>query len=624
MKNNLNIIFKRVFKITLFLFILFLLTKLFTNNINATWCGNCEICRCVQQGTDLCQALGWGPICFITFVDHAYNPIWYEPPQQCGWGVDCSTCPYLSGGVQVSCGRNMTELWWFGPSCGCSGGGGGGGGYSISLRLLADLNDNGINDEGAPNCQWERQQPWVTNYNWWNAHPAGWGGQYLMSLPLDNPNFRCSNYILSSEKYNICSVYNNFPVNKSPITINVYNPFDQTTSQTTYPGDWSCSVSGACDCGPVWGVGIKWSRTSHENPYIISPKFGENWRIERILACTGNGQPRCELQPDGTLYVYNLSDGASTGMDLLIHVDASPTPTPTPTPIPGPWWQVSDADVSTNGDLTSLIPDTCTLPVCNPVFGLVGDGGFPGVPAFGGTANFNLGAGTGMAAEDPYNWSANTQSSFRKTYNYAFFKSQLPADIIPTEINSSVDPSCVPGGGCTVNGGFFDSGGTASRGYIWYHFDGETLDTLTINGDVTLAGDRKVVLLVEGGDLNIGGRINISSPGEGFFMTVVGKNGSGGRGNILIDPSVSHLTEAVVEGIFLAEGEIRTGTNGVDLDGRLYLRGSYAAYGGMVLERDLADDSVTPAELVEYAPEIIAAFPRVFTTRRMSWKEVAP
>ncbi len=305
----------------------------------------------------------------------------------------------------------------------------------------------------------------------------------------------------------------------------------------------------------------------------------------------------------------------------------SPTPSPTPTPTPIPpvgWWQVSDADVSTNGDLTSLIPDTCILPACNPVFGLKGTGGFPGVPSYGGSADFSLNSDSGIAAETPYNWSADTQSSFRKTYNYAFFEAQIPTDVVPTEIDSSASPSCVPGGGCTLNGGFFNSGGTATRGYVWYHFDGETLDTLTINGNVNLVGTRKVVLLIEGGDLNISGRINIGTPGSGFFMAVVGKNASGGKGNILIDDSVSRPSAAAIEGVYLAEGQISTGTGGTDSDSPLYLRGSFAAYGGMVLERNLADDSDTPAEFIEYAPEIIATFPRVFTTRRMSWKEVAP
>jgi hypothetical protein len=542
-------------------------------------------------------------------------------PESCGGGSNCYWTPWgtCTNGYQArfcSC-SSVYQIRQCVPDDG-------GGGYGLWLRLFVDLNENGLNDEDKPNCQWARQQSWASNYDWWNAWPAGWGGQYMMSLPIDNPNFRITNSILSSTKHNICSAGLNFPVNKGPITINLHNPNDSTTKNYPYPGDWSCSQSGACDCGPVWNVGISWSATAAEYPFIIKPKDGENWRIINILDCSGNGQPRCELEPDGTIHAYNLSNGASTAMDLLIHVNASPTPTPTPTPQPGAWWQVGDADVSTNGDLTSLIPTTCTLPACNPVFGLKGTGGFPGVPSYGGSVDFSLGTGSGIAAESPYSWSANSQSSFRKTYNYAFFENQMPTDIIPTEINRDADPSCVPGGGCTVNGGFFNSGGAASRGYVWYHFDGATLDTLTINGNVNLAGTRKVVLLIEGGDLHISGRINIGTPGSGFFMAVVGKNASGGKGNILIDKSVSHPNQPAVEGIYLAEGQIRTGTSGAGNDSKLYLRGSFAAYGGMVLERNLADDSQTPAEYIEYAPEIIATFPRVFTTRRMSWKEVAP
>jgi len=300
--------------------------------------------------------------------------------------------------------------------------------------------------------------------------------------------------------------------------------------------------------------------------------------------------------------VSTCADSAGVGGGGGTVVDVTPV---------GPWWQVKDADVTAYGDLVSLIPASCSLPVCNPVFGLKGLGGFPGVPVYGGvTADFAAGTGTGNAAEVPYNWLVNSLYSSSRIYNYDFFERQIPSDVTFTEITTP-----------TVNGGDFNSGGAPSRGYVWYHYNGATLGDMTISGEVNLTGSRRAVLLVDGADLYITGRINIQSPGNGFFMVVVGKDANGLKGNIIVDPSVSHPTSPGLEGIFVAEGEFRTGVG----TSQLWVRGSVAAYDGFLLERDLqAGNSTKPAELFEYAPDIISVFPQVFTTRRMRWKEVAP
>jgi hypothetical protein len=271
---------------------------------------------------------------------------------------------------------------------------------------------------------------------------------------------------------------------------------------------------------------------------------------------------------------------------------------------PGPWWQVKDADVTSNGDIISPIPGSCILPACNPVFGLKGAGGFPGVPAYGGaTADFQAGAGTGRAAEDPYNWLAASRYNGR-TYDYAFFERQIPDDVV---INELTPP---------VTGGTFNSGGAPSRGYVWYHWNGATLGDLTINGNVNLVGSRRVVLMAEGANVTINAGIQLQNPGQGFFMMVVGKDANGLKGDILVDPSVSSI-----EGIFLAESEFKTGVASTQFNAR----GSVVAYEGVSLQRDLgASNANTPAEVFTYAPDIIATFPSVFTQRRIRWKEVAP
>ena len=270
---------------------------------------------------------------------------------------------------------------------------------------------------------------------------------------------------------------------------------------------------------------------------------------------------------------------------------------------PGAWWQVVNSDVYSAANLYSYIPGTCTLPTCNPVFGLDGPGGYPGVAVYLSGYDFLSGSGLGMAASSPNNWIANT--SFQgKIIDYSYFSSQIPNSLVPEEISTSV-----------VDGSVFESGGTLYRGYYYYHFDGTNLSSLTINGDIDISGDRKVVVLAESANIYLNGNVEILSPGNGFFMIAAGKDVTGTSGYLFIDDLVTNL-----DGIYFAESEISTGAG----DTQLVVNGSMVANGGITLERDLVDNSFTPAEVFNYAPEIVQLFPSIFQQTRMRWKEVVP
>ena len=276
--------------------------------------------------------------------------------------------------------------------------------------------------------------------------------------------------------------------------------------------------------------------------------------------------------------------------------------------LPGPWWQVQDADIITNGNLFSLIPaTTCLLPGCDPAFGLEGPGGYPGVPSYGGSYDFEMGSGTGTVSST--GWLANSTTTLNKVYDYSYFEGLVRPDV---EINEIIEPE--------IQGGYLIFQGNATRDYVWFKKQGD----LTITGTANLQ-DRKVVLLVDG-DLYLGrppaqsGSKIWVRDGSGFFMAIV-------SGDIIISPkaSIDPLNPApVFEGIFLAEGQVKTGTEGPELDEQLWIRGSVAAYGGVVLERDLTDNSLTPAEFFEYGPDLLFTFPRDLTSRRYKWKEIAP
>jgi len=347
---------------------------------------------------------------------------------------------------------------------------------------------------------------------------------------------------------------------------------DQTEVQSGCPGG----------AGPGLGCAVAESLPLSQSGYItgdiLSPETTYYWRVVEY------DQGSCWIDFGG---VVGVASSVSFITDELIY---------------DPWWQVIDADViSQNGNIISVIPSSCTLPGCNPLFGLEGLGGYPGVPVYGGsTASFGEGDVSSKG------WLANAQSLFSKIYDYDYFSRLVRPDVTLTEIESD-----------SVNGGFFTSGGTPKRGYVWYHFDGDTFGDLTINSNINMPGDRKVVVLIENADLNIDDKINVVN-GTGFIMFIVGKNDSGDKGNIDIIDDIPGQDE--IEGVFFAEGEFRTGAG----SNPLYVRGMVAAYGGIVLERDLEDNSDDPAEVFEFAPDFILNFPRDLTFKRLRWKEVAP
>lgn len=271
---------------------------------------------------------------------------------------------------------------------------------------------------------------------------------------------------------------------------------------------------------------------------------------------------------------------------------------------PGPWWQVRDGDVAANGEIVSLIPSACSLPVCDPRFGLDGEGGYPGIPGFVGSLDVGTAGGVSSTG-----WAADGVPTPRKTYSYSYFVRQIPSDVEITTIASSA-----------IEGSLFESGGVLSHGARWYRYDGSSGLDLTVSGDMNL-GPRKVVLLVDGADLRLDGRINLDD-GEGFFAAIVGRDADGDGGNIFINASVGGAADGVpeLEGLFVADSEFGTGEGG----SQLHVRGSVAGLSGVILGRDLGDDSRTPAELFEYAPDLIMNVPSSLRTSGYDWREVAP
>lgn len=257
------------------------------------------------------------------------------------------------------------------------------------------------------------------------------------------------------------------------------------------------------------------------------------------------------------------------------------------------WWQVKDSDVQSNSNITSLVPPSY-------FFGLAGSGGYPGVPAYYGNVDF--GGGT----PSQIGWLAQSPWNNPKVFDYSFFFNLIPANIVQNNVLSISSDNLT---GATAD----------ANGYEWYKYDGASHGNLplTISNAINV-GSRKIILLVANSNLNISASISGITKGSGFFMAIV-------NGNINIDPSVGGAAGSDLEGLYVADNAVNTGTNGA-IDATLKIRGSIVGYGGVNLQRNVgaAESTTTPSELLEYAPDQILLFPPALGYRRINWKEVAP
>jgi hypothetical protein len=360
-----------------------------------------------------------------------------------------------------------------------------------------------------------------------------------------------------------CQTSKNFTIAKNgKITGTIFNS-DLTTSCTgaasaPLGGITVTATTAPLGAGLVWpddAGGVYTAKTGSDGSYTISNVPIDNYNLS-FTDSTGVLTPNISCastvaNPKAFFYgeANNQKDGVASvdgsfGISVTVLNYGSSNA----------WWQVKDGDVVTNGGIQSAVPS-------GSFFELPGDGGYPGIPAYGGSTNLT------MANVSATGWLANSAYSPAKIFNSDYFINSIPADVV---INGVTDNS--------PDGSFFASGGTSSYGYYWYVYDGTStgLD-LNITSAANL-GSRKVILIVKGADLNIGGNISLTK-GVGFFLAVTNKS-------INVSPSVGGGGLPNLEGIFFADGQFQTGTGGAGSDTQLWIKGAVAA-GGVALQRDL-------------------------------------
>ena len=280
------------------------------------------------------------------------------------------------------------------------------------------------------------------------------------------------------------------------------------------------------------------------------------------------------LGPDTTYYYRIVNTG---GEGCSPSADSSWLHWSTEPPLAASaWWQVESGNVHADaGAVVSEIPATCTG-ACLPYLITQSAGNEDtGLLSFSGSVSL----GEGTINENGDDWQAETGYQGTQT-GFDYFQRILSDD--PNGIAEWTDGS-LP----AADGVYLATAGVLTSG-TWSVGSGE-----------------KIVLLIPG-NVTIGSDINVA---PGGFLAIIAS------GNIAVSDSVTNI-----EGVFVADGNFSSGSGDQPLTGE----GIFIGWSGVTLGRNLADNSLTPAETFIYRPDLQLNAYRYLLWLNIAWREVAP
>ena len=236
---------------------------------------------------------------------------------------------------------------------------------------------------------------------------------------------------------------------------------------------------------------------------------------------------------------------------------------------PNAWWQAVGGNVHANGgNVVSHIPATATKPylITGTVAGLV-------------SYSNSVDLGSGLINESGSTWRAKTKYKGKKT-GYRYFKRILEDDPQPFGVWLGGKPA--------TNGVFLSNGATQTAGGNWSVSSGQ------------------VYIILVPDELTINNNINVD---PGGFLAMISS------GNITINGAVTN-----VEGVYISDKIIDSGASANQLTGE----GIFTGWEGFNLQRDLANNSTTPAEIFTYRPDLVRNAYRYLLNLKIFWQEVAP
>ena len=404
----------------------------------------------------------------------------------------------------------------------------------------------------------------------------------------------------------------NFTVNAfQNISGNVYIDPNATVNLTT----GICTGNAGALTGAEGSLGVRVTNTIGGGTYNSTVSSG-NWSVATPPA--SDGRFRAALLGLDPNFVCACPTGCSYGAGIdspQSSVNFYLTPTA------DAWWQVEGGPIAAFAGagqraLSSLIPEFCSLPTCNPYLIVNQNGGdSEGYVLTGGSYV----SGTDQIDESGHNWVAQMSSPPDKRQDYHYFKVLALLPTSPTSDFIPFDP--IEGSVTSLDKPDKDqefANGDQARAY--FHA-GEAV----IDSPWSVESDEKLVVLVDG-NITIEEPITVET--GGFFMLVA-------SGDITFDASLGtddlNNLEAVAEGVFVADGILKVESAETGGDKRFIGEGTFVGWSGVKLERDYDDgagrralNNVSAVEYFRYRPDFITAAPEEFMRSRYSWQQVNP
>lgn len=284
-----------------------------------------------------------------------------------------------------------------------------------------------------------------------------------------------------------------------------------------------------------------------------------------------------------------------------------------------PWFQTEGGPVAAYGStgtvIQTLISPYCQLPACNPSMILNQNGGTTdGYVLTGGgeiDTSFVADRQTDQIDASGHNWFARlSDTPSQQDYNYFYKLLKLP-------------PGAASDFGATASNAQKPTGDKANADADAYFHNGDV--TITDAWDV--AADESIVVLVNG-NVNVNASTTVAD--GGFFMIVA-------SGNITFSEELGHddptIDTAVVEGVFVANGQIRTPSRGEAAGGdrKFVGEGTFVGWNGFSLLRDYDDgvarrrlNNSNPNEFFRYRPDFLKNAPEEIKRPQYSWRELNP
>ncbi len=418
------------------------------------------------------------------------------------------------------------------------------------------------------------------------------GGTY--DLPALNANGSCNNF--DTKLFSYLNTNYKVPQDCEHVYIDGVYMWDKCYIYLTRCQTQNCACTASCtDVAPSKPVLVTPANNATLSATSVTLKW--SWPAGSIWGtnCSGatnrfkvyaweNGKAevlKATYQPGVLQYVFPVSGGKTYNWKVVATNGASETIsdvrqfTVTTPAIPS-WWQTKDGDITTPNDISSEIYTGYLLDVA-------GNGGYPGLPVYGGS----LSKGQGNISIKQ--WESNASISSSRNFNYSYFSNLIPSGTTLNNISKLA----------TGNTEVY------TDGYAWYKASGD----VNISSNIDFGG-RKVILFIENGSLNVDAKINLND-GAGFFAVFAAKD-------INIGSTVSG--SPAIEGLYLADGDFVIDAAST----QFHARGSITTFGTITIQRSLANNSTGPSELFEFAPDQLLMFPDKLGYRRQRWSEVAP